>query len=835
MTNHWIDIKNSDVILIMGSNAAENHPVSFRWVTEARGAGAKLISVDPRFTRTSSKADIYASLRSGTDIAFLGGMLKYILDNDLIHEEYVKEYTNASFLVSEDFEFDPATGLFSGYDETTKKYDTESATTTWRFQTDPETGVILRDKSLGDGTVYQILKDHYSRYDLDTVSSITGTPTEKLEEVYKAYVDTSYQPGKAGTIMYAMGWTQHSVGAQNIRAMAMIQLLLGNIGVAGGGVNALRGESNVQGSTDHCLLNHLLPGYLQSPEDVYATMDEYLAKWVPTTNEPRSLNWWKNYKKYLVSYLKSMYGSAAAAEDDFHYDWLPKRDKGVTYAWQCMFDAMYRQEAGKEIKGFFAWGQNPANSSANTNKVRQALAKLDWMVCVNIYPTETAEFWRGPGMDPASINTEVFELPCAASVEKEGSITNSGRWAQWRYKAVDPPGEAKSDAHIMNEIFTAIKALYEAEGDGAVFPDPILNAKWDYFDQAEPYVHLLAKEINGYHLADSENGAAGDLVTNFTKLAEDGTTSSGNWLYCQSYNLDEAGVPVNNMARQDASDPATDVIGLNSHWAWCWPLNRRIVYNRAGVDLFGKPYDPEHAVIAWDPTANEGAGGWVGDIPDGGAAPLKNADGTDNPDSYLPYIMEPNGVGRVFGVNKMLDGPIPEHYEPLESPLDSNPMGHSQRMNPAALLCDSDLDLVAEPGDSTYPIVCSTYRVVEHWQTGVMTRWVPWLNELQPEMFVEMSEELAEKKGIYNGERVKVKSIRGEVQAVAIVTKRFKPFTIQGQTVHQVGIPWCFGWYAPNRDNTRVTNGNLLTPNVGDPNTRIPESKAFMVNVEKEA
>lgn len=506
-------------------------------------------------------------------------------------------------------------------------------------------------------------------------------------------------------------------------------------------------------------------------------------------------------------------------------------DVGGNYAWQCMFDAMYRQEAGKEIKGFFAWGQNPTNSSANTNKIRQALTKLDWLVTVNIYPTETADFWRGPGMDPASINTEVFELPCAASVEKEGSVTNSGRWAQWRYKAVDPPGDAMPDSEIMNEIYKAVKALYEA--DGGAYPEPILNVKWDYFDGSETPSRLIAKEINGYYLEDTGNGSTGELVGSFAKLEADGRTSSGNWLYCNSY-VDEDFTTGNKMAFRTRSDPATDVIGLNAGWAWCWPVNRRIVYNRASVDLFGQPYDPDHPVITWD------GSGWVGDVPDGGWAPMKNADGTDNPDSKLPYIMEPNGVGRVFGVNKMVDGPVPEHYEPLESPLTANPMGHAQRMNPAALLCTSDMDLVAEPGDSNYPIVCSTYRVVEHWQTGVMTRWVPWLNELQPEMFVEMSEDLATEKGINNGERVTVKSIRGEVKAVAIVTKRFKPFTIknaQGQemTVHQVGLPWCFGWYAPERDNTRVSNANLLTPNVGDPNTRIPESKAFMVDVVKEA
>ncbi|UCE58671.1 MAG: hypothetical protein JSU63_14655, partial [Phycisphaerales bacterium] len=336
---------------------------------------------------------------------------------------------------------------------------------------------------------------------------------------------------------------------------------------------------------------------------------------------------------------------------------------------------------------------------------------------------------------------------------------------------------------------------------------------------------LLAKEINGYHLVDSDNGAAGDLVTNFTKLADDGTTSSGNWLYCQSYNMDG-----NNMARRTASDPAEDVIGLNAGWAWCWPINRRIIYNRASVDLYGTPYDATHPVISWT------GEGWTGDVPDGGWAPMKNEDGTDNPDSKLPFIMRGNGVGQIFG--SMTDGPVPEHYEPLESPLADNPLGHAQRLNPAVYVPPEDeMNPVATPGGTDYPYVCSTYRVTEHWQTGVMTRWTPWLNELQPEMFVEISEELATEKGIANGERVLVKSARetNGVGAVAIVTKRFKPFTIQGETVHQVGVPWCFGWVAPSMDATRVSSGNLLTPNVGDPNTRIPESKAFMVNIEKEA
>ncbi len=824
MTNHWIDLQNADVILIMGSNAAENHPISFRWVTEARVRGAKLISVDPRFTRTSSKADVYAPIRSGTDIAFLGGMIKYILDNHLIQEEYVANYTNAGYLVHEDYDFDAATGLFTGYDAATRKYDRS----TWVLQTD-ENGIILKDRSLQNPRcVYQLLKQHYARYDLDTVSSITGTSKELLQQVYETYVLNSYQPDHSGTIMYAMGWTQHTVGGQNIRAMSIIQLLLGNIGLAGGGINALRGESNVQGSTDQGLLYHIWPGYLKTPQAADTDLATYNTRWTPTTLEPRSLNWWGNYPKYAVSYLKSMFGQAATADNDFGYQWMPKADDGANYAWQALFDDMFNGV----IQGFFAWGQNPACASANVTKVREALTKLDWLVAVNIYPTETSDFWRGPDVNPATVQTEVFQLPCAASVEKEGSISNSGRWAQWRYKAVDPPGDALPDSEIMDLIFTEVRRLYEEEG--GAFPEPILNLKWDYFGGSESPVQLIAKEINGYFLTDTVykevEYSAGDLVPSFAALQSDGTTSSGCWIFCNSWTK-EAG---NNMARRERE---TSGIGMNPAWAWCWPLNRRIVYNRASVNLLGNPFKPGTPVIAW----NAAEAKWDGDVADGSSPPLNNADGTLNETAHLPFIMEPEGVGRIFGniytgSTSMVDGPVPEHYEPIESPLATNPMGHSQRANPVVYIPPAEeMNPLADPGSAEYPIICTTYRVVEHWQTGVMSRWSPWLNELQPEMFVEMSEELAAEKGIANGEHVRVISARGEVRAVAIVTQRFKPFQITGQTVHEVGLPWCYGWLAPTLDLERRGASNRLTPNVGDPNTRIPESKAFMVDVVKEA
>ena len=815
MTNHWIDIRNSDCILIMGSNAAENHPISFKWVTEAMKHGGKLISVDPRFTRSSSKADFYAPLRSGTDIAFLGGMIKYILENEKYFKEYVAEYTNASFLVADSYSFND--GLFSGYNPETHKYDKSK----WAFQKDAN-GIPKKDKTLQNPRcVFQLLKEHFSRYDLDKVSSVTGTSKEDLLKVYEMYSATG-EKGKAGTIMYAMGWTQHTVGVQNIRCMAMIQLLLGNIGVAGGGVNALRGESNVQGSTDHCILFHIWPGYLKTPSASQATLAAYNKKFTPKTNDPLSANWWGNYPKYSVSLLKSFFGEKATAANEFGYSWLPKLDDGKTYSWLDLFDAMYREE----FTGFFAWGQNPACSGANANKTRKALTKLDWMVNVNIFENETGSFWKGPGMDPKKIKTEVFFLPCAVSVEKEGSITNSGRWMQWRYQAAEPMGQCKSDGDILIDLFRKIRWLYKRDvkkGKKAIFPEPIVNLKWDYTTNGMYDSHKVAKEINGYFLKDmtikGKNFKKGDLVPSFAFLQEDGSTSSGNWLYCNSY------TGKGNMAARRKRE--TSGIGLNLEWSWCWPVNRRIIYNRASVDLHGKPWDREHPVISWNSSANGGKGGWVGDVPDGGWPPMLNADGTPNPKTKYPFIMKPEGHGRIFGPGRA-DGPFPEHYEPLECPVEKNAFS-SQLVNPIAPTYGTDAD-VYRTCDPRYPFVGTTYRVSEHWQTGVMTRWQPWLLEAQPQLFVEMSQELAKMKGFKNGEKVIVESARGKVEAVAIVTRRFRPFNIEGNMIHQVGLPWHYGWVHPKDGGD---SANLLTPSTGDPNTRIPETKAFMVNVKK--
>jgi formate dehydrogenase-N alpha subunit len=799
MTNHWIDIGNSDCILIIGSNAAENHPISFKWVTKARESGATLISADPRYTRTSATADIYIPFRSGTDIALIGAVINYALENDLVHREYLATHTNAGFLVDPGFAFDD--GTFGKIED--GAYTKEH----WGFQQDAN-GIINKDPTLQDpNCVFQLLKKHFSRYTLEKASEVCGTPVELLRQAAEAFCATS-EPGKSGTIMYSMGTTQHTHGTQNIRSYVILQLLLGNIGIAGGGINALRGESNVQGSTDHCLLFHILPGYLNCPTAENTTLQAYLDKWTPKTADAKSANWWGNYPKYMVSLLKAFWGENATQANDFAYQYLPKR--GANYSHIALFEAM----AAGTIKGLFVLGQNPAVSGPNATLERKALDNLDWLVAVDLWETETAAFWDRPGANAGAIQTEVFLLPAAGSMEKEGSITNSGRWGQWRYAAAPPPGEAKSDLWILDRLCKKLKELY---AEGGAFPGPIVDLAWDYGEGEEPDPHLVAKEINGYFLRDTvvkeKQFKKGDLVPSFAGLQADGSTSSGNWLYCASYTNDG-----NMMARRERSNPADDPIGLNLNWSWCWPVNRRIIYNRASCDAQGRPWDQTRAVIAYD----WATGKWVGDVPDGGWPPLRNPDGTPNDKAKYSFIMRAEGHACLFAPS-LTDGPLPEHYEPLESPVPNAVSG--QQNNPVIKVWRPD-----EIGDaSQYPIVATTYRVTEHWQAGAMTRNLPWLVELVPDAFVEMSEELAAEKGISNGDRVTVSSARGTVTMYAVVTRRFRPFQVNGKTVHQVGLIWHFGY----RGLATGDSANDLTPHVGDANTMIPEYKAFLCNVEK--
>jgi len=801
MTNHWNDIANSDVIMALGSNPAENYPAAFGHITDALSGGARLISIDPRFTRTSSKADIYAPIRSGTDIAFVNGMMKYIIDDieanpAAYNMVYITEYTNAPYLVNPAFK-GPAelNGLFSGYqgglnepDNARRKYDRA----TWTFQMD-ENGIPKKDKTLKDpDCVFQLLKKHLARYTPEMVNRICGTPVDKFLEVCRTFASTG-RAGGAGTVLCAMGATQHTCGAQNIRACSMMQLLLANIGVCGGGINAMMGGANVQGSTDHALLYHILPGYLPMFQDIDTTLEKYLARVTPKSSDPLSADWLQNRPRYVVSLLKAWYGDAATADNQFGYDYLPRIDAGVDYSHISLFDAMERGT----VKGLMVWGQNPAVGGPNAEAQRKSLEKLDWLAVSDLWHTETADFWKRPGVNPADIRTEVFLLPALNSYEKEGSVTSSGRWMQWRYKASDGPGEAEADLWMIDRLLLKLKELYAMEGGPNA--GAITNLTWDY-GADRPDVHKVAREINGYDLTTRK------LLPSFANLKDDGTTASGCWIYTASYTED------GNMAARRNPTPDTYNVGLYPEWAWAWPANCRIIYNRASVDLYGEPWDKERPVIWWKD------GKWTGDVPDGGWPPMA----VDPAATKYPFIMTTDGLGRIFGPG-MADGPLPEHYEPWESPA-SNPVS-GQQSDPAFKIWRPD----EQGAPDRFPIIASTYRVSEHSQGGQMTRNLPWLVEMVPEPFVEMSEELARERGIRNGDRVIVESARGRVNFVAVVTGRLKPFLIDGKTLYQIGLVWHWGYTGLSTGDS----ANLLTPYVGDANTMIPEYKAFLVDIRK--
>ena len=802
MTNHWIDLANASAIMIIGSNAAENHPLAMKWIGKAQRKGAKLISIDPRFTRTSATADIYAPLRAGTDIAFVGGLIHYALERNLIHRDYLVTHTDAPLLIDPAFRFEA--GRFGPL------LDGRYAKTDWGFQRD-EDGNIKQDPSLKDpNCVFQQLKRHYGRYTLEAVSEICGTPVEKLRLVADTFLDTC-RPDRAGTILYSMGTTQHTHGTQNVRSLAILQLLLGNVGVAGGGINALRGHSNVQGSTDHGLLFDQLPGYLKCPTAEEESLKDYIKASTPVSADPQSANWWQNHAKYAVSLLKAWWGEHATESNDFAYDHLPKRDGDCSYL--AMFEAMGRNE----IRGMLVFGQNPAVSGPDVGREREALGNLDWLVVADLWETETAAFWKRPGVDPKQVATEVFLLPAAASLEKEGSITNSGRWAQWRTAAVDPPGDAQSDLWILDRLAKQLGRLYAG---GGIFSDPIVKLAWDCGrgDRVDP--HVVAREINGRFLTDVQNAETGtrfqrgDPVPSFSLLADDGSTSSGNWLYTGSYTA-----PGNQMARRQVADARKDPLGLNSGWAWSWPANRRILYNRAACDARGRPWADREPAVAYDWNRAE----WIGDVPDGGWPPPETPDGQPHPDGKHAFIMMAEGRASLFAPS-LADGPLPEHYEPLESPL-VNPLS-AQQVNP----------VVSAPGcagligtSDEYPIVGTTCRVSEHWLSGSMSRNLPWLVELTPNAFAEISRRLAEQKGIANGDQITIRSARGEITVYALVTDRLRPLDVGGKPVEQVAIVWHFGY----QGLATGPSANILTPHAGDAQSKIPEYKAFLCDVKK--
>ncbi|MDD3073871.1 MAG: formate dehydrogenase-N subunit alpha [Syntrophomonas sp.] len=843
MTNHMIDMKNTNCALIMGSNMAETHPIGMKWLTEGRQdprRQTKIISVDPRFTRTAAVADLYCPMRSGTDIAFLGGMINYILENNLYHKEYVVNYTNAAFLVRDDFDFKD--GLFSGWDDGNNKYDVSS----WDYKYD-ENSNILKDESLQDPRcVFQLMKKHYQRYDIDTVCRITGSPRNKYLEVLKMFCATG-APDKTACICYAMGITQHTVGSENIRAFAIVQLLLGNIGRPGGGINALRGENNVQGATDMALLYQYLPAYIDSPvaSDDYKDLISYIRKTTPgaaklpfnNLEEFRALvqggiknsGWRVHTSKWIVSLLKAWYGDAARADNDFAYDYLPKRVAGKNYSHIALFEAMYNGE----IEGLFINGSNPVVGGPNANKEQEALTKLKWVVCIDLWLHETAEFWTYKAWErpvenekvkkitPRDIATEAFFLPAAAVYEKEGTAASTGRVVQFRWKGADPVGESKADLWIYNELAKKIRELYA----GSKRPDdePITRLTWDYDGHPgadEPDVLKVANELCGFNVAD------GKPVEGFAKLKDDGSTTCGCWVYCGATTW-EKGKFVYKTQKREKDDPSG--LGLYPNWAWCWPMNRRIVYNRCSVQPDGVtpwPGDDDRRLVWWDagkiadPSKADGLGCWTGiDVPD-----MIKTTGPDKAAFKDPFIMRPEGKGCLFAAKtSMKDGPFPEHYEPWESPL--QPILNKRAVNPASTVFEPDKLGTSEQ----YPIIGTTFRLVEHWQTGALTRNLPWLAELMPDMFVELSEELAKEKSIKNGGKVIVSTTRGDIEAVACVTKRVKPFTLDGKTVHEIAISWQYGF----KGYATGDPANRLTPHIGDANTVCPEYKAFLCDIRR--
>lgn len=803
MTNSWTDIVNTDLVIVMGGNAAEAHPVGFKWVTEAkRKRGAKLIVVDPRFNRTAAVSDYYAPIRPGSDIAFLMGVIRWCIENDKIQWDYVRNYTNASYLVREDFGWND--GLFTGYDEAARNYDQE----TWEYQIG-EDGHVLTDPTLENPRcVWNLLKQHVDVYTPEFVENLCGTPKDRYLKICEMIGETS-TPTRTMTSMYALGWTQHSKGSQNIRGMAMLQLLLGNIGVPGGGMNALRGHSNIQGLTDVGLMSNLIPGYLAIPRESETTLEGYLSTRENLPLVPNQISYWRNYDKFFVSFMKSMWGEHATVENDWGYDWLPKLDI-AQYDAMKMFDMLKNDE----VNIYFCQGFNPILAFPNRAKMTEAFSKLKMLVVMDPLETETAAFWENHGIyndvDSASIQTEVLELPTTCFAEDEGATVNSGRWLQWHWPGATAPGEANTDNWIMANIFQRVRRLYEQEG--GVVPEPILNLTWDYADPLHPTSAELAMELNGKALVDlpGDNGPArgqGEQLSGFGELRNDGTTAAACWIYTGCWTEDG-----NMMARRDNSDPSG--MGIHQNWAFAWPANRRILYNRASCDLDGRPWDPERVIVEWDGES------WVGaDVPD----TALNAP----PREVGPFIMNPEGTSRFFSRRMMRDGPFPTHMEPFESPVE-NPLNRRMRGNPVARIFPDDVAGLGSRDD--FPCVATSYRLTEHfhyWTKHSRTNAV-----IQPEFFVEISEELAADRGISKGDRVRVWSSRGQIWAKAVVTKRIRPLVCDGNPVHIVGIPIHWGF----KGQTRKGFGpNSLGPFVGDANIETPEFKAFLVNIERAA
>ncbi len=835
-TNFQEDLQYSDCVLIMGSNMAEAHPVGFRFVMKARENGARVIHVDPHFSRTSACATDYVPIRTGTDIVFLGGVINQVLQQERWFKEYVQHYTNACTIIDERYvDAEDNEGIFSGFDPESKAYDMSKAH--WNYA--KERGVRGEeqgtDNNLTPGKdptfqhpncVLNILRRHYARYTPEMVADTCGCTEEQFLNVAEMMMANSGRE-YTGTIVYAVGWTQHSTGVQIIRTAAMLQLLLGNAGRPGGGVMAMRGHASIQGSTDIPTLYNLLPGYLQQPskERKHNSLREYLEK------ETVERGYWANMPKFMVSLLKAWYGDAAVAENDWCFNWLPRINGD-----HSQLPTFVKMSKG-EVKGLFLLGQNPAAGAPNARLNREALRKLDWLVVRDFFLLESATFWKeGPEQpDPKTIGTEVFFLPAAAGAEKPGTLTNTQRLLQWHDKAVDPPGDCRSDLWFMWNLGRRLKKLYAESANPR--DAGLLNMTWDYAQDHpemlpdgtvsriadEPDAEKVLKEINGYRVLGGGVGAHGRVpLQGFEQLKDDGTTACGCWIYCGVY--PEEG---RNRAAERIADLTQHV---NPNWGFAWPANRRMMYNRASADPEGKPWSERKKYVWWDAEV----GKWTGlDIPD--FPPDKPPDYRAQPgakgmeciDGDSPFIMHSDGKGWLFAPQNIKDGPLPTHYEPVESPV-NNPL-YAQRENPTANIEESPLNPVAPPADAAYPVVATTYRLTEHYLSGGMSRFDSWLNELQPAMFIEMSPELAAERGIEHGDWVVASSPRGAIEARAMVTPRLHTLTIQGKTVHQIGVPIHFGY------SGEVTGGqaNELIPIITEPNVSMHEGKSFTCQVRK--
>jgi len=885
------DLANSDCILFMGSNMAEAHPVGFRWPMKAREKGATLIHVDPRFSRTSAMCNTWVGIRAGSDIAFLGGIVNHILTHDKYFAEYVVNYTNAATIIEEGYEGpEDLDGIFSGYDHEQRHYDgakghwgyegSESAKKHPMGEPSGDAGPPYqgtggpgkagagdRDTpaSAGGGSagihgpgtmggatahqhprgaathipggkphrdptlqhprcVFQLLKKHFARYTPMMVSQICGCTPEQLIAVAQSLCENSGRE-KTSAIVYAVGWTQHSTGVQIIRCAGIIQLLLGNMGRPGGGIMAMRGHCSIQGSTDIPTLYDLLPGYLPQPlcDKDHESLDSYCKF------EGEATGFWVNFKKFAVSLLKAWYGPAATKSNDFRYDWLPRIDGDYS---QLPF---FKRMAEGKVKGYFVLGQNPAGGGPNAGLHRKGLRELDWLVVSDWFETETATFWKNdPKGPPASeIKTEVFFIPAAGIAAKEGSFTNTQRLLQWHDRAKDPEEDCRSDLWFVYNLGKRMKRLYA----GSTLPEDqaIQAITWDYeYDQrprlpdgrlsrinSDPDASKVLREINGYHTdqTDPKTGKP-KLLKEFSECKDDGTTAAGCWIYTGVFP---------EYDRNRARDRNRTGIWTEQEWGFAWPRNRRIMYNRASADPQGRPWSQRKKYIWWDEQKQQ----WTGvDTPDfepdkkPDYEPPDGAKGMEAIAGYHPFIMKGDGVGWLFSPGKSKDGPFPTHYEPVESPM-GNLLYAKQNDSPVVRYFEDAMNIIAHTPETQYPIIACTFRLTEHYLSGPMSRFNSWLNELQPEMFCELSPELAGEKGIEHGGWMTLRSPRGTIEARAMVTRRLKPLHVNGKVVHQVGLPFHWGYAG----EVVGCQANDLTALVADPNVSMHEGKVFVVSV----